>query len=195
MSLVSNMGTDGLDSTPEPARRASWARLIWLNTIVGSPLVSPRTRKYLLRLGGVDVRGAGIWPHVRFISGVNVKIGDGAFVNSGVLFDARARIEIGDRVAIGPNAMFLTSSHQIGSSSFRAGERVFAPIVVEEGCWIGAGSIILAGVTIGRGCVIGAGAVVNRDCDADGLYLGMPAERKADLPAAPHSIPTDPLSQ
>jgi maltose O-acetyltransferase len=59
---------------------------------------------------------------------------------------------------------------------------LFAPIAVEEGAWIGGGVIVLGGVRIGRGCVIGAGAVVTRDCEPNGLYVGVPARRQRDLP-------------
>jgi acetyltransferase-like isoleucine patch superfamily enzyme len=41
---------------------------------------------------------------------------------------------------------------------------------------------VLSGVTIGPGCVIGAGAVVTNECDANGLYVGVRAVRKKDLP-------------
>jgi maltose O-acetyltransferase len=160
-------------------------RLFWLNTIAGSSIFSIRPRKWLLRLGGVDVRGAGVWPSVKFISGRNVTIGDRSFVNEGVLFDAREHIEIGDGVAVGPRVMFLTSSHRMGPAGYRAGDAEFAPIVVEGGSWIGAGSIVLGGVTIGRGCVIGAGAVVTTNCEPNGLYVGTPARRQADLPQEP----------
>jgi maltose O-acetyltransferase len=127
---------------------------------------------------------------VRFVGGCDVSIGDFSFVSSGVVFDARAHIEIGTRVAIGPNAMLLTSSHEIGPSEHRAGAGYakFAPIVIEDGCWIGAGAIILPGVTIRRGCVVGAGAVVTTDCERDGLYTGIPATRKRDLPVAPVAV-------
>jgi maltose O-acetyltransferase len=110
-----------------------------------------------------------------------VRISDGVFINSGVVFDARAHVEVGPNVAIGPSVHFITSSHQIGPPGHRAGEGVFAPITVEEGCWIGAGAIILGGVTIGCGCVIGAGAVVNQNCESNGLYVGIPARRRQDL--------------
>jgi maltose O-acetyltransferase len=135
-------------------------------------------------MAGVDVGRCGIWPHIRFVGGHDLRVGDGVFINSGVVFDARAHIELGRNVAIGPSALFVTSSHLIGPSRQRAGEGgapVFAPITVEEGCWIGAGAVILGGVTIGRGCVIGAGAVVNEDCESNGLYVGVPARRRQDL--------------
>jgi maltose O-acetyltransferase len=167
----------------------TYLRITWLNTVAASPIFPTWARIRLLRLGGVEAGTAGVFPHVRFVSGSNVTLGDEAFVNTGVLFDARAHIDLGPRVAVGPRVQFLTSSHPLGSSSHRAGlgEVEVAPIAVEEGCWIGAGAIILGGVTIGRGCVIGAGAVVVSDCKPDGLYVGVPADRKSDLPETPSS--------
>lgn len=165
------------------------SRMAWLNGVAASPVFSTRVRVRLLRMGGVDVRRAGVFPHVRFVSGYNVTLHDGVFVNAGVLFDARAKVELGANVAVGPGAQFLTSSHPLGPAWHRAGAGCtqVAPIVVGEGCWIGAGAIVLGGVTVGAGCVIGAGAVVSRDCEPNGLYVGVPASRRRDLPAEPPS--------
>jgi maltose O-acetyltransferase len=161
-------------------------KLAWLNNLVAHPALSTRVRIRLMRLSGIDVGlcGVGVWPSVRFLGGHDVTFADGVFVNSGVVFDARARIELGVNVAVGPSVQFITSSHGLGSSKHRAGNGtpVFAPIVVEEGCWIGAGAIVLGGVRVGHGCVIGAGAVVTRDCAPNGLYVGIPAHRERDLP-------------
>lgn len=50
---------------------------------------------------------------------------------------------------------------------------------------IGAGSVILPGVTLHEGAAIGALTLVNRDCEAFGIYVGIPAKligaRKRDL--------------
>src|SRR5262249_1176815 len=171
-----------MESSVAPLMRP--IHLMWLNSVAGSPIFSNRVRIRLLRLGGVEAGSCGIWPHLRFVGGHDVRIGDGVFFNSGVTLDARAHIELGRNVAIGPGALLITSSHRIGPPNHRAGagEPVFAPIRVGEGCWIGAGAVILGGVTIGRGCIIGAGAVVNHDCEPNGLYTGVPARRKQDLP-------------
>lgn len=77
--------------------------------------------------------------------------------------------------------LFTTSTHEIGDSQCRAGELIRRPIEVGKGCWIGAGAVILPGIIIGDGCVIGAGAVVNRDCDPNRLYVGVPARRIKEL--------------
>ena len=65
----------------------------------------------------------------------------------------------------------------------RAGPVVSKSIRVGDACWIGARAILLPGVTVGDGCVIAAGAVVTKDCDAHGLYTGVPAVRVQDLAA------------
>ena len=48
--------------------------------------------------------------------------------------------------------------------------------VIEDDCWIGAGSIILSGVTIGSGSVIAGGSVVTRDVPPRSVAGGNPAK-------------------
>nr|WP_254900684.1 DapH/DapD/GlmU-related protein [Rhodococcus sp. 1168] len=79
------------------------------------------------------------------------------------------------------NVLFITGTHEIGPRSRRAGKSVAAPIVVEDGCWIGAGAILMPGVVVGSGCVIGAGSLVTSDCRPGFLYVGSPAVAKRDL--------------
>lgn len=80
------------------------------------------------------------------------------------------------------NVIFCTHTHKIGGSGRRAvqGTEV-APIKVGAGTWIGANVLILSGVEIGKGCVIAAGAVVNQDCEDNGMYCGVPANKIKDL--------------
>lgn len=166
-------------SRSRPSHLTNFARLTWLNTIASSRLVSAPFRRRLLRLGGVCAHGAVVGPGTTFINGSNVAIGAHSTVGSGVLFDARERIEIGEGAVIGPDVMFVTSSHEIGPPACRAGVPIYAPIVVEDGAWIGAGAVILGRVTIGAGCRIEAGALVNRNCEPNGLYAGIPAREEA----------------
>ena len=50
------------------------------------------------------------------------------------------------------------------------------PVVIEDGCWIGANVTILKGVTIGRGSVVAAGAVVTKSCEPYSIIGGIPAK-------------------
>ena len=50
-----------------------------------------------------------------------------------------------------------------------------APVVIEDGVWIGMNATILKGVTVGRGAVIGADTVVTRDVPSACICAGNPA--------------------
>jgi dTDP-4-amino-4,6-dideoxy-D-glucose acyltransferase len=52
-----------------------------------------------------------------------------------------------------------------------------APVVIGRHVIIGAGSIVLPGVTLHEGSGVGALSLVKRDCDAFGMYAGVPAVR------------------
>lgn len=139
----------------------------------------PRTARYaLLRLGGVTAGTRAISSGVRF-TGPGITIGRRTFLNTGTLLDASAAICIGDDVAVGPRVTILTATHDVGPAGRRAGALRALPVVVGNGCWIGAGVTILPGVTIGPGCIIAAGAVVIHDCGSAGTYVGVPARRAA----------------
>ncbi|EID80220.1 MULTISPECIES: acyltransferase [Rhodococcus] len=156
----------------------------FVTIVQASAFVPVWLRVLLLMAAGAKVWGAGICSGCHFGS-KDVTMGLGTFVNRGVLFDGTAPITLGRQVAVGHRAQFITSTHEIGPSSGRGGRVVDRPIVIGDGCWIGAGAIILPGVTVGDGCVIGAGTVVTRDCEPNGLYAGSPARRVRDLDSSP----------
>lgn len=101
------------------------------------------------------------------------------FANHGVFIERGA--VIGPSVSLGPGTKVLTTTHEFGTSSCRAGDVLVRPTTIREGVWSGASVTILPGVRVARGCVLGAGAVVTRDTEPDGLYLGNPARRVKDL--------------
>lgn len=155
-------------------------RDIVLNAIIASSLMPLALRWRALRAYGLDVAKCRISPKVWFGSS-RVSIGRGTFINYGCMFNTSAPIVIGMNCDIGMNVVFVTSSHVIGPPDRRAGAATTAPISVGSGTWIGANSVVLPGVTIGAGCVIAAGAVVTKDCDAHGLYAGVPAKKLRSL--------------
>jgi maltose O-acetyltransferase len=138
------------------------------------PIVPNTARWALLSACGLKLKTRRLAPGTLF-TGPAVTIGRGSFVNTGCLFDAWAQITIGERCAIGPGVMFVTSTHELQTHAQRAGTLHGQPIVVEDGCWIGARATILPGVTVKAGTVIAAGAVVTSDCEPDRMYGGVPA--------------------
>jgi acetyltransferase-like isoleucine patch superfamily enzyme len=135
--------------------------------------------------------GARLAPDVRLhadvrVYGANLRIGAGTWISSEsvLIATASAEIAIGGRCDIGPRVMLVTGTHALGGHDRRAGAGEARPIIVGDGCWIGAGSTILGGARIGDGCVVAAGAVVlPGDYPADSLLAGVPAQVKKRLPA------------
>jgi acetyltransferase-like isoleucine patch superfamily enzyme len=108
----------------------------------------------------------------------------------GAIFMCAERIEIGAGVVISYNVTIADSDfHPLDPEARKRdavanapdGDRSFrpsfdsAPIVIEDGAWIGAGAIILKGVRIGAGARVGAGAVVTRDIPPGCTVEGNPA--------------------
>lgn len=152
----------------------------WLSGIASWSIWPARARRVLLNAGGLRVGRSGVLRDQQFTSGHRVSIGDNSFVNIGCLFDSAAPISIGDDVHVGPGVALLTSAHDIGPASRRAGTNSPRPITVHDGVWIGARATIMPGVTVGQGCVIAAGAIVTKDADPNGVYAGTPARRIRD---------------
>ena len=113
-----------------------------------------------------------------------VKVGTRTFINQFCQFHTgkSGKISIGENCDIAMGVKFICTTHEIGSSIRRAGKSIIQPIHVGDGVWIGANVTILPGVTIGNGCIIAAGSVINKDCESNGLYAGVPAKKIKDLP-------------
>ncbi len=72
----------------------------------------------------------------------------------------RHKIEIGDRCLFGPNVCIYDHDHAYTADGVSPSEFKCSEIIIEDGCWIGAGVIILRGAHIGRNTVIEAGSVI-----------------------------------
>ena len=141
-------------------------------------------RRAFLRFARVKVGEAARVSGRGWIYGVGeISIGRDSWFSPGVVAYTHvdAPIRVGDRCDIGPDVRFVTGGHELGPRSRRAGRGTAHPIVVCDGCWIGAGATLLGGVTIGAGSIVAAGAVVRGDVPADSLVAGVPATVKKRL--------------
>ena len=124
---------------------------------------------------------------------------EGAMISRGCLLSAKeGGIVIGERATLGAGCVLYSfGGIEIGADSMIAAQcyigggrydprgsmevpmhRQPLPgrgVVIESGCWLGAGVTVADGVRIGRGSVIGAGAVVLRDVAQETIVGGVPA--------------------
>ena len=115
--------------------------------------------------------------------GKHIFIGDNVIINMNCTFIDNNRIDIGNNVLIAPNVQIYTATHstkfneRMVQNTLEGQEicRTYAlPVKIEDGVWIGGGTIILPGATIGKNSVIGAGSVVTRSIPANCIAVGNP---------------------
>jgi UDP-2-acetamido-3-amino-2,3-dideoxy-glucuronate N-acetyltransferase len=133
-------------------------------------------------LGG----GSVVWQFANICLGVktgtNCAIGSGVYVGRYTVMGDDVRVQdkahltdrmiIGDRVFIGPCAVFINDRHPVVNNPDYKPE----PPIVEDDVSVGANATILPGVRLGRGCVVGAGAVVTKDVAPGTIVAGNPAK-------------------
>ena len=145
------------------------------------PYMGERLRGVVLKMMGFKIGYGSAFAGMPAISGsrplqANLRIGAHCWFNIGCIFDVGGAIQIGDHVSAGHQVIFMTTSHEIGRESRRAGALTLAPITIGDGAWLGSRSMVLPGVTIGLGAVVAAGAVVTHSVPPNTIVAGIPAK-------------------
>lgn len=117
-----------------------------------------------------------------YLRSLGMRIGDSHISLRGVNVGSEPwLIKIGDRVTLTYGVILIThdgASRVIRDKHPHLNQKfgnAYGPIVIEDNCFIGAGTIILPGVTIGCNTVIGAGSVVTKSIPANSVAIGVPA--------------------
>jgi maltose O-acetyltransferase len=177
---------------PELLALAQRARVLLSDFAASPPTDAIARHRSLAELLGYV--GDGVWIEPPFFCdyGAHISIGEDTFVNVNCVFLDSAEIRIGKQVLVGPGVQLITVTHPLHANERivpagrrgpeQAPYRTHArPIVVGDGVWLGAGSIVMPGVTIGANTVIGAGSLVTTDIPADSLAFGQPCRVQRPL--------------
>lgn len=140
--------------------------------------LSPRERgnvaPVLAALFGSIGSGARVEAPFQCAYGVNITLGDNAYVNFGCVVLDQAPVRIGRSSMLGPNVQIYTVEHHRNVAERRAGMEIARAVTIGDDVWIGGGAIILSGVSIGDGAIVGAGSVVTRDVAPGTTVVGNP---------------------
>lgn len=111
--------------------------------------------------------------------GGRISIGSGCGISGSTIY-AMKEITIGDNVLIGGNCKIIDNDFHPLPASQRINQKVedikMRPVIIGDGCFIGANSIILKGTVLGKNCVVGAGSVVSGTFPDNVIIAGNPAK-------------------
>ena len=111
--------------------------------------------------------------------GGRITIGAGCGISGSTIYSMN-EINIGENVFIGGNCKIIDNDFHPLSVSLRINQKMEdikkRPITINDGCFIGANSIILKGTILGRNCVVGAGSVVSGSFPDNVIIAGNPAK-------------------
>lgn len=144
-----------------------------------NPLFSSSSLKILLlRLFGAKIGiGVIIKPSVNIKYPWNLKVGNNVWIGERVWIDNLGEVMIEDNACISQGALILSGNHNYKKQSF---DLIVKDILIEEGVWIGAKSIVCQGVTCRSHSVLTLGSVAAKDLDPYSIYQGNPAVKIRD---------------
>ena len=168
------------------AARFGWTTLAMLPDRAA---LFPQVRAAWLRLLGARVGRRVVLHGVRFFNlyrrGLpGLELGDECFLGDECLLDLAEAVVLEDQVTLAERVVVLThtnvgfADHPL-QAHFPAMQ---APVVFEQGCFVGASVTVLPGVRIGRQAFVAAGSVVTEDVAARTVVAGVPARALRTLP-------------
>lgn len=116
-----------------------------------------------------------------------LRIGRGCSIGRGSMVVAHESVEIGEDVFVAPYCYVTDQNHTYVDLDTPIGRQLprNSPVVIGDGCWLGAGCVILPGARLGRHVTVAAGSVVRGEFPDNCVIGGTPARvlRRHD----PHS--------
>jgi acetyltransferase-like isoleucine patch superfamily enzyme len=154
----------------EFARREAFVR--W--PVHGNVLEALREGR--LEVGAHTLLEPGVW--ITAPGAARVRIGEGTFLNLGVMVASVELVEIGSHCMLA-NGCFVTDGNHRFDDPDRPvpwqGFTTKGPTRIGDNVWCGANVVVTSGVAIGERSVIGANSVVTADVPARSIAAGAPA--------------------
>lgn len=149
-----------------PSKRLKY--LFWLlisNVFFLTNIPYPnRFKVQILRLFGAKIgKNTVIKPWVKIKFPWELSLGNHVWIGEGVWIDNLSKVKIGDYVCISQGALLITGNHRYDREDFPLETK---SILVEDGVWICAKSVIVGGIHLKSHAVVGLGCHVTTDLEA-----------------------------
>jgi acetyltransferase-like isoleucine patch superfamily enzyme len=129
-----------------------------------------------LEVGAQTLFEPGVW--ITAPDKARIRIGEGCFLNLGVMVAATELVEIGSHSMFANGCFITDGSHRFDDLEKPVPWQGFTtkgPTRIGDNVWCGAHVVVTSGVTIGERCVIGANSVVTSDLPPFSIAAGAPA--------------------
>jgi putative colanic acid biosynthesis acetyltransferase WcaF len=161
------------------------SRQVWaLWHFLGAPVVRSnwlpfsRLKVLMLRMFGAKIgNGVYIKPGVKVKFPWYLTIGDHSWIGEDAWIDNLAEVRIGSHVCISQAAYLCTGNHDWTTTNMKLFR---LPIVLEDGCWVGARATVCPGVTIGSAAILSVGSVATKSIPPCQVWAGNPASYVRD---------------
>jgi len=135
-----------------------------------------RLKVFILKLFGAKVgKDIVIKPNVNIKYPWFLTIGDNCWIGEEVWIDNLANVKIGHNVCLSQGSYILTGSHNYKKETF---DLMLGEIMLEDGVWIGAKSIVCPNVVCKTQSVLSVGSVATSNLEPYFIYQGNPAIKK-----------------
>tara|TARA_B100000809_G_scaffold264490_2_gene320475 strand:+ start:1014 stop:1424 length:411 start_codon:yes stop_codon:yes gene_type:complete len=131
-----------------------------------------------LRLFGAKIgKGVVIKPKVNIKYPWKLSIGDYSWIGEKVWIDNLDHVTIGKNCCLSQEAMLLSGNHDYSNPSF---DLIVKPIILNDGSWVGAKSVVCPGVTLYEHAILAVGSIATKNLEANSIYQGNPAIKIKD---------------
>jgi putative colanic acid biosynthesis acetyltransferase WcaF len=172
MTDLSRYNNEWFDEGAGILKRSFWFiinALFFINPL--NPISSIKVR--LLRLFGAQIgKGVVIKPGVNIKYPWKLQVGNYTWIGEKVWIDNLDQTIIGSNCCLSQGAMLLNGNHNYKKQTF---DLMVNPIILEDGVWIGAKSVVTGGVTCYSLSVLAVQSVASSDLEANSIYRGNPA--------------------
>jgi putative colanic acid biosynthesis acetyltransferase WcaF len=118
-------------------------------------------------------KGVNIKPSVNVKYPWRLSIGNYTWIGENVWIDNLDNVSIGNNCCISQGAMLLCGNHNYKKMTF---DLIVGEIILEDGVWIGAQSIVCPNVTCKTHSVLTVNSVATTDLEPYTIYRGNPAK-------------------
>lgn len=137
-------------------------------------LIPSSIKKSLLKLFGAKIgNNVTMKPNINIKYPWNLEIGDNVWLGEELWIDSLGKVKIGNNCCLSQGAMLLSGNHDYKKPTF---DLIVKDIIIEEGVWIGAKSVVCGGTICHSHAVLSVNSVATKSLDAYGIYQGNPAQ-------------------